>query len=154
MKELYNIWHKICYFFSTLIRLLAKLPLSEKTGNLYFLDQVLFILVFSVEIRRGEHHYWALHIPSSLGTKFDFEWFQILGPNLPKKGISGQKQIKWTSPKNSPIRISEDIEFHDKLMIMIFWTKFVQVKRKIAPLRATAVATYYIKLIREGAERQ
>ena len=37
---------------------------------------------------------------------------------------------------------------------MIFWTKFAQVKRKIAPLHATVVATYYIKLIREWAERQ
>ena len=37
---------------------------------------------------------------------------------------------------------------------MTFWTKFAQVKRKIAPLRVTVVATYYIKLIREWVERQ
>ena len=49
---------------------------------------------------------------------------------------------------------SEDIEFHDKLTIMVFWTKFAEVKRKIAPLRATVVTTYYIKLVREWAERQ
>ena len=52
-------------------------------------------------------------------------------------------------PLNSPIKISEDIKFHHKLTIMIFWTKFAQVKTKIASLRATAIATYYIKLIRE-----
>ena len=77
-----------------------------------------------------------------------------MGPNLPKKCISSQKQIKRTLPLNSPIKISEDIKFHHKLTIMIFWTKFAQVKRKIASLRATAIATYYIKLIREETGRQ
>ena len=36
---------------------------------------------------------------------------------------------------------------------MVFWTKFAQARKKIAPLRATVVATCYINLFSAGAGR-
>ena len=36
---------------------------------------------------------------------------------------------------------------------MVFWTKFTQTRKKIALLRGTVIATYYIKLFPAGAGR-
>ena len=58
--------------------------------------------VFSVKNGKSEHHYWILHIQISIATKFPLKLtILIFRANLPKKGISGQKQKKWTSPLNS-----------------------------------------------------
>ena len=49
--------------------------------------------------------------------------------------------------------MSEDIKFQHELTIMVFWTKFTRARNKIAPLRASVVATHYIKLFRAGTGR-
>ena len=43
-----------------------------------------------------------------------------------KRGIPIGNKKKWTSPLNSPFRISLGTEFQLKLTILIFWVKFAQ----------------------------
>ena len=43
---------------------------------------------------KNEHHHWILHTQISLRTKLN----QMFITNLPKKGISGWKQKRWTAP--------------------------------------------------------
>ena len=89
-------------------------------------------------------------------------WF--FGPNLPKKGISGQKRKKWTSPHwILQIRIILCTEFQFKwqfcfLFLFFFdqiWPKrvFPAEKGKIVLVRGSMVVTYYITIFRTGANR-
>ena len=45
------------------------------------------------------------------------------------------------------------MKFQNELTIMFFCTKFTRARKKIARLRASVVATYYIKLFRAGTGR-
>ena len=66
--------------------------MSAQTDNLAFWTK---FKVFPVEKRQSEHHHGILHIWISLGTKFQLKQLILsFGPNLPKKGISSQKQNK------------------------------------------------------------
>ena len=56
----------------------------------------------------------------------DCDNFAFLGLNLPKKGISGQKLKKWTSPWIQHIRISVSTQFQFRPTILIFWIKISQ----------------------------
>ena len=54
--------------------------------------------------RKSEHQHWNLNIQINLDIELQFKLtilFFFPRPNLPKEGISGQKQRKWTSPLNS-----------------------------------------------------
>ena len=58
---------------------------------------------------------------------FSLNWkFWLFGPNLPKKGISCQKQKKEHHHWISHIRISLGIKFYLKLIILTVWTKFAK----------------------------
>ena len=72
---------------------LVKVP-NFTLNNFEFWDQICPKWVFLVKNRKSEHHHWVLHISIWLGTIFYFKQFRILGTNLPKMGISGQKQEK------------------------------------------------------------
>ena len=50
--------------------------------------------------------------------------FWLFGPNLPKKGISSQKQKRQSHQWVLHIRISVGTKFEHKVTILIFWTKF------------------------------
>ena len=74
----------------------------------------------------------------------------FLRPNLPKKGISGWKHKKWTSPW----------DFSSNWQFWVFGPnlhrKFSVENRKIVLLLASVIVTYYmqyIKLNRMGADR-
>ena len=72
---------------------LVKVP-NFTLNNFEFWDQICPKWVFLVKNRESEHRHWVLHISTRLGTIFYFKQFWILGTNLPKMGISGQKQEK------------------------------------------------------------
>ena len=51
--------------------------------------------MFSFENRKSKHHHWILHNRIILDTNFQLKLTILnFGPNLPKKGICGQKQKK------------------------------------------------------------
>ena len=92
---------------------------------------------------------------------FNLNWqFWFLGPTLPKKGISSQKQKKWTSSLNSAYskwsryKMSAYTDSFD-----FFWPKlpekiFPVENGKIALARASIVVTYYIILFQVGRQTQ
>ena len=51
-------------------------------------------MAISSQKQKSGHHHGILHIRVSQGTKFYSKQFLILRPNLPKMGISCQKQKK------------------------------------------------------------
>ena len=84
--------------------------------------------LFPAQNRRSQQHNWILHIPIRIKLFLDqaclkiyfrskteklkttieserleivWKWFWCFGPNLPKKGISGLEQGKWTPSLNS-----------------------------------------------------
>ena len=58
--------------------------------------------VFLVKNWKSEHHHWIPHVQFNLGTKFPLKLtILIFWTKFAQKGISSQKQKKWTSPWNS-----------------------------------------------------
>ena len=79
----------------------SRYQISVQTDNFESLEQIWLKKAFLAQNRKDEHQHSILHIQISLSIKFHFIQFWILGPNLPKKGVSGLKQKKWTSALNS-----------------------------------------------------
>ena len=66
-----------------------------------FLDQICPRRVITVKKIKSEHYHWILHIRISLGTKFHFKQFWILGSNLSRKSIFSWIRKNWTWPLSS-----------------------------------------------------
>ena len=62
------------------------------------MDQICPRKIFMFQNRKSEHHHWIPHIQISFGTKFQLKLTILIffWPDLPKKGVSGLKQKKWT----------------------------------------------------------
>ena len=91
---------------------------------------------------------------------FSLNWqVWIFGPNLPKKGVFGLKQKKWTVPWILHNQICLGAKLQLKLRILIFFglicakREFPVENGKIAFVRASLVVTYYTKLFYVGADR-
>ena len=84
------------------VRIRVGTKFQLKMRILIFLDEICPKRVITLQNKKSEQYHWILHIRISLGTKFRLQLVILtFCANLPKNGISDQKQKKWTSQLNS-----------------------------------------------------
>ena len=92
------------HFWILLIWISLDTKFQLKLTILIFWTKFTHVVFLEKKNRKSEHQHWNLNIQINLDIEVQFKLtilFFFPRPNLPKEGISGQKQRKWTSPLNS-----------------------------------------------------
>ena len=80
-----------------ILHIRIRTKIQFKLAIFFFLDQIFAKIASSPQNRKCEHGHWILHILISYVPHFSLNWqFWFFWPNSLQKGISSQKQKKWT----------------------------------------------------------